>query len=120
LLGIYIFYFIVNIDSVNGHSLIYYIGLRWACLLTALVIFLGASVRCLTPRPSYLKVTAGIGQFLNGIGAPVAVGVPPVLSAKWFPPHQRTLATAIASMLNIAGVAASFVIGTVKPVTVVV
>ncbi|XP_033743806.1 solute carrier family 49 member 4 homolog [Pecten maximus] len=86
-------------------------GLRWACVLTAFVMMLGAGVRCITDKSPYVKVTAGIGQFLNGIGTPVSMGVPPVLSAAWFPPHQRTLSTAIATVANLAGIGLSFVIG---------
>lgn len=86
-------------------------GLRWACVLTAFVMMLGAGVRCITDKSPYVKITAGIGQFLNGIGTPVSMGVPPVLSAAWFPPHQRTLSTAIATVANLAGIGMSFVIG---------
>ncbi|OWF43791.1 Disrupted in renal carcinoma protein 2-like [Mizuhopecten yessoensis] len=86
-------------------------GLRWACVLTAFVMMLGAGLRCITDQPPYVKVTAGIGQFLNGIGTPVSMGVPPVLSAAWFPANQRTISTAIATVANLAGVGLSFVIG---------
>ncbi|XP_060078842.1 solute carrier family 49 member 4 homolog [Ylistrum balloti] len=86
-------------------------GLRWACVLTALVMMLGAGVRCITDKSPYVKITAGIGQFLNGIGTPVSMGVPPVLSAAWFPANQRTLSTAIATVANMAGIGLSFVIG---------
>ena len=35
----------------------------------------------------------------------------PVLSATWFPPRERTLATAIATTANYLGVAVSFAAG---------
>ncbi|XP_033761520.1 solute carrier family 49 member 4 homolog [Pecten maximus] len=55
--------------------------------------------------------TANIAAFLNALGGPVAMGAPPVLSAAWFPPNQRTTSTAIATISNYAGFAASFLIG---------
>lgn len=51
------------------------------------------------------------GQFLNGLAGPIAMGAPPALSAEWFPPEQRTTATAIASVTNTLGLAVSFLLG---------
>ena len=52
-----------------------------------------------------------IGQFLNGLAGPIAMGGPPALSAEWFVPEQRTTATAIASVANTMGNAVSFILG---------
>ena len=52
-----------------------------------------------------------VGQLLNGLGGPVAMGGPPAVSAVWFPAKQRTTATAIGSISNGLGVAISFIIG---------
>ena len=51
------------------------------------------------------------GQFLNGLAGPIAMGAPPALSAEWFPPEQRTTATAIATVSNVFGLAVSFLLG---------
>lgn len=40
------------------------------------------------------------------------MGVPPALSALWFPVKERTTATAIATILNNIGVGISFALGT--------
>ena len=52
-----------------------------------------------------------VGQFLNGLAGPIAMGAPPAISAEWFPPEQRTTATAISSVANTMGNAVSFLLG---------
>ena len=53
-----------------------------------------------------------VGALLGGGMAGVyTFGGPPLVSAVWFPAHQRATATSILSLFNYAGVAASFVIG---------
>ena len=52
-----------------------------------------------------------VGHFLNGLGGPVAMAAPPILSAVWFPAKERTTATAIGTVLNYFGVALSFIMG---------
>ena len=54
-----------------------------------------------------------IGLFLNGLAGPVALSAPPLVSAYWFPPKQRTTATALTSLAAYYGVSFSFVIGPV-------
>ena len=51
------------------------------------------------------------GQLLNGLAGPVTQAGPTLLSAAWFPPKQRTTATAVAALCGSLGVAMSFVIG---------
>ncbi|KAJ8298210.1 hypothetical protein KUTeg_024741 [Tegillarca granosa] len=55
--------------------------------------------------------TVNIGQFLNGLAGPVCMGVPPVLSAIWFPANERTTATAFSFEWNSFGVAIQFILG---------
>lgn len=86
-------------------------GIRISCVVTAALTTIASAIRCLTSEPPYITWTANISAFLNGLGGTVAMGAPPVLSAAWFPPHQRTTSTAIATLLNYGGVAASFLIG---------
>lgn len=52
-----------------------------------------------------------VGQFLNDLAAPVAMGGPPLVSSTWFPPHQRATATAISSLMSYVGISVSFGIG---------
>ena len=55
--------------------------------------------------------TINIAQCLNGLAGPVCMGGPPVLSALWFPIHERTTATAFQTVFNYLGVGLSFIIG---------
>lgn len=51
------------------------------------------------------------GQFFNGLAGPVTQAAPTLLSTNWFPVHERTTATAVASLMGSLGVAMSFIIG---------
>ena len=46
-------------------------------------------------------------------GGPVALGAPPLVSATWFPPAERTTATAIGSLGGYFGIAIAFTVGPV-------
>ena len=52
-----------------------------------------------------------IGSILNGIAGTVVMAVPPALSATWFPPNQRTIATCIAQVFTQVGTGLSFFLG---------
>lgn len=86
-------------------------GLRMAMILTGFVVTAGNGIRCITSEPPYVKWTVNIGQFFIGVGGPIAMGLPPVLSSTWFPPHERTTATSITLIFNYGLLAASFLIG---------
>eukprot|EP00794_Sanderia_malayensis_P018065 gene18065-19874_t len=86
-------------------------GLRTSTVLCAFFIAIGSGLRCLSNEPSTSTVLIHIGQFLLGIGGPVAQSSGTVLSSTWFPPKQRTTATAVASLASYMGTAISFVIG---------
>lgn len=51
-----------------------------------------------------------LGQFFNDLGAPVAMGAPPLVSSTWFPPNQRASATAISTLTSYVGISISFVV----------
>lgn len=51
------------------------------------------------------------GQFIIMLSAPMPMGAPPLISATWFPPHQRTTSTAIGSLGAYLGTAVGFTIG---------
>jgi len=44
-------------------------------------------------------------------GGPVAIGAPPLVSATWFPPSERTTATAIGTLAGYFGIAIAFAVG---------
>ena len=58
-----------------------------------------------------------LGQALNGLAGPIAMAGPPAVSAVWFPPHQRTTATAIGTFFGMLGTASGFLIGNSGPDT---
>lgn len=86
-------------------------GLRASLLLALFGTFFGTSVRLLPIANHSVRYTMHLGQFLAGLGGPVSMAVPPIFSATWFPPHQRTTATAIGALLNLLGIALSFFVG---------
>ena len=53
-----------------------------------------------------------IGQFLTGMGGPIAMAAPPVISATWFPAKQRSTATGLMLCLLMLGIALSYIVGT--------
>ncbi|EDO48894.1 predicted protein, partial [Nematostella vectensis] len=85
-------------------------GLRVSVLVTILLMTLGIGIRCITTKPAPATWLIHIGQFLNDLGAPVAMGAPPLLSSTWFPPNQRATATAISTLTSYVGISASFLV----------
>ena len=73
----------------------------------------GALIRMLgqTGSDTQFLAFSHIGSILNGIAGTVVMAVPPALSATWFPPNQRTIATCIAQVFTQVGTGLSFAIG---------
>ncbi|XP_046553133.1 solute carrier family 49 member 4-like [Haliotis rubra] len=90
-------------------------GLRVSCLLGLFSITLGCAIRCITSDPPWVRWTMHLGQLCNGLASPVSTAAPPVLSSLWFPPHERTTATALAAMSKFVALAGSFIVD--PPVT---
>ncbi|XP_076456105.1 solute carrier family 49 member 4-like [Babylonia areolata] len=86
-------------------------GLRAAGLCSAFFIASGTVARVFTAEPPLVTILMNVGQALNGLAGPVAMAGPPVMSAVWFPPKQRTTATAIGTIFATMGTAAGFVLG---------
>eukprot|EP00042_Codosiga_hollandica_P026637 m.127234 g.127234 ORF g.127234 m.127234 type:complete len:275 (+) comp52257_c0_seq4:149-973(+) len=86
-------------------------GLRPACLFAAGLMFLATSIRCFSSQQLATTVSAHIGAFINGLAGPMVSSFPPLLSSTWFPPGQRTTATAVTTLSQYLGVAFSFVMG---------
>ncbi|XP_052806508.1 solute carrier family 49 member 4 homolog [Mya arenaria] len=85
-------------------------GLRVSTLICAVLLFVGSAMRCITMEPTIMTVCSHIASVLFGIGSTVLFAGPPKLSSVWFPPNQRTFATAIVSFANYFGVAMGFII----------
>ena len=52
-----------------------------------------------------------MSEFIIGLAGPVVFTAGPTISALWFPPEQRTTATAIATIAGFAGAAVCFIYG---------
>ncbi|XP_065178296.1 solute carrier family 49 member 4 homolog [Sycon ciliatum] len=88
-------------------------GLRPAVVIAALFITAGAGLRCVSMDHPEANWYINAGHILNGLSSPVTFGAPPLVSAIWFAPEQRTLATSIGTIASYTGIALSFVIGPV-------
>ena len=86
-------------------------GLRIATLLCSACIAVGCCLRIISSDSHVATPLIHMGQFVIGLGGPVGQSSATVISSTWFPPHQRTTATAIASLAAYVGTAISFVIG---------
>ena len=88
-------------------------GLRTASVASAALMLAGSLLRCVHvvrgSEASSLLMHAG--QVINGLAGPIAMSIGPVVSAQWFPPHERTAATALIATSNYGGTALAFVLG---------
>ena len=87
-------------------------GLRASALLLAVVDFIAAGLQAIPLSNLQIQTwLVHLGAIFNSIGGPVAMALGPLISAVWFPPHQRTTSTAIASLACYVGTGLSFIIG---------
>ncbi|XP_078342231.1 solute carrier family 49 member 4 homolog isoform X2 [Oculina patagonica] len=87
-------------------------GVRASTLLMATVNFIGAGLQAI-PLSNLQTQTwlIHLGAIFNSVGGPVEMALGPLISATWFPPHQRTTSTALASLSAYVGMGLSFIIG---------
>ncbi|ESP01117.1 hypothetical protein LOTGIDRAFT_139886, partial [Lottia gigantea] len=87
-------------------------GIRVACIISCFCITLGSGCRCISQTPPISTWMMHLGQLLNGCAGAVAMSASPVISSTWFPPNERTTATAIGVLIpDVIGLAGSFLIG---------
>ena len=86
-------------------------GLRISVLVGNGLVLAGAGVRCFTSVPEYATWLMNLGAIFNGIAGTVFFAGPALLASIWFPPGQRTTATAISSFVGNVGFAATFILG---------
>ncbi|KAL9988621.1 hypothetical protein ACROYT_G003087 [Oculina patagonica] len=86
-------------------------GVRAATLLMATLNFIGAGLQAI-PLSNLQTQTwlIHLGAILNGICGPVPIALGPLISATWFPTHQHTTSTALASLSTCVGMGLSFII----------
>lgn len=81
-------------------------------LLIAFLSVLGKCLQAIPVRDNKVRsILINAGQFITMAGGPVAIGAPPLVSATWFPPSERTTATAIGTLAGYFGIAMAFAVG---------
>ncbi|XP_069169376.1 solute carrier family 49 member 4 homolog isoform X2 [Procambarus clarkii] len=86
-------------------------GLRVGVLCCALLIATGTLVRVIplfTNSALFFTVMCHICAILVGTAGTLVMAAPPMIAAVWFPPKERTTATAVAQVLNQLGSAGSY------------
>ncbi|XP_069185946.1 solute carrier family 49 member 4 homolog [Procambarus clarkii] len=86
-------------------------GIRVALLLTAFLMALGTSVRCIATEERTFTILAHVGAVLNGFAGIIIGAAPSLVSSRWFPPNERTTATGIGCTFNQLGNAGGFFLG---------
>ncbi|PAA86605.1 hypothetical protein BOX15_Mlig004333g2 [Macrostomum lignano] len=90
-------------------------GLKVACLSGASLMAVGTVAPCfLAQSASFTEaftIVCHIDALFCGLSCPVAMALPPALSAVWFPPGERILSTSVATLSNYVGSAFSFQFG---------
>merc|ERR1719319_408730 len=68
-------------------------GLRTVVNLMASLILAGASFRMFNVEGRTFLWLSHVGSILNGIAGALVMSAPSALSAAWFPPNERMIAT---------------------------
>ncbi len=80
-------------------------GIRSATLSGIALVLVSCVMRCFANDSSILSaVIVHISFILNAAAGPAAMAVPSKLAEDWFPPNERTTATAISALANQTGV----------------
>ena len=87
-------------------------GLHVSMLTSSWILAIGMGIRCFVPSVPGSKwiVLIHLGHIMIGIAGPPVETTPPRLSSVWFPPKQRTFATAVMVMAQFMGLALGFII----------
>lgn len=89
------------------------LGLRKATIMAGLCLLVGNALRCILTfkQSKNAPILIHAGQIFIGLCGPVGQAAATALSSTWFPPNQRTTATAIGSLASYCGTALSFMLG---------
>ncbi|KAF2072431.1 hypothetical protein CYY_006266 [Polysphondylium violaceum] len=88
-------------------------GLRKNIIFAAFLVALGGILRAIPQGGSKTFPLIVVGQVLNASAGPIVMVVPTKLSATWFAPKERTLATALGTLANFVGSAIGFLLALV-------
>lgn len=86
-------------------------GIRTAMVLNSAFIVIATGIRCIPVQSENFMYLALAGSLINGLAIVFPAGTV-AISAVWFPPNERTTATAISSAASYLGMACSFLFGT--------
>ena len=87
-------------------------GPRKVTLFAAVMVLIGAMLRCLPiPDGQTQQIVQVVAMLCNGAGGTWLKFGGPIVSDLWFPSEERTTATAIASVATYTGAALGFVVG---------
>ena len=75
-------------------------GLRFSLIVCSIMLIVATGLRCITSESIPLLYLSYSCALIFGIAAIVPFAGPSLVSAVWFPPDQRTTATALASTFN--------------------
>ena len=104
--------YILIFFKITFQLFVYIVGLRVITIITVVLVALAAVPRAVTTDQLSFLIFAHIGSVWNGFAGAVVMAAPPAISAVWFPPEQRTTATAINQVFNNLGNGLSYFIGT--------
>ncbi|KAJ4462469.1 putative MFS-type transporter [Paratrimastix pyriformis] len=86
-----------------------------------IICVVGCFIRCIPcwsdtlRQSSTAMIFLSIGQALNGVTGTLIYATPSVMSSTWFPPQERTLATAVAACMNQLGASLGYLMPYVVP-----
>ncbi|XP_069169382.1 solute carrier family 49 member 4 homolog isoform X2 [Procambarus clarkii] len=86
-------------------------GLRVGVVTCAVLVACATVARILpfmADSDKFFTVMCHIAAILNGIAGTLIMSAPPMIAAEWFPPKERTTATAVSQVLNQLGTAGSY------------
>ncbi|XP_047471182.1 solute carrier family 49 member 4-like [Penaeus chinensis] len=83
-------------------------GLRVSVVTCAAMMSVGTLLRCIHTPPAAFTALCHVCAFLVGTSGTIMLAAPPLLAADWFPPRERTTATAVPIVANQLGTALSY------------
>ena len=86
-------------------------GLRFVVILMASLILAGAAFRMVKVHGTAFLWLSHVGSIFNGIAGALVMSAPSALSAAWFPPNERMIATSISQAFAFLGSGLSFLVG---------
>ncbi|XP_069980569.1 solute carrier family 49 member 4 [Penaeus vannamei] len=83
-------------------------GVRVSVVTCATMMSVGTLLRCIPAPPAIFTALCHVCAFLVGTSGTIMLAAPPLLAADWFPPQERTTATAVPIVANQVGSALSY------------